>query len=100
MPSILCPHDFTPCSEHALEVAAELAALLKQPIELMHVYQLAFLPEPAMGMGISMSIEGLEWIRKHAAEQLEERKRRLESAGVAASVRLVEGSPPHLVSQR
>ena len=49
MPSILCPHDFTPCSERALEVACELASLLNQPIELMHVYQLAFLPEPAIG---------------------------------------------------
>lgn len=100
MPTILCPHDFTPCSDRALEMACELASLLKQPIELMHAYQLPFLPEPAMSMGMGMSLEGMDFLRKQAAEHLDELKRRVEQAGLSASVRLVEGSAPHLVSER
>jgi nucleotide-binding universal stress UspA family protein len=100
MPSILCPHDFTSCSDPALALACELATLLKQPIELMHAYQLPFLPEPSVGMGMGMSLEGMDGVRKQVAERLEELERQVAKKGLSVSVRLVEGNPPHKVSER
>ena len=98
--SILCPQDFSPCSERALVRACELAILLKQPIELMHVYQLPYFPEPAYGMGAAMTLEGLEMMRKRAEALLEEQRGRLQKQGIEATVRVVEGSPGWSIAQR
>ena len=98
--SILCPQDFSSCSARALEYACDLARALQHPIELMHVYQLPYFPEPALGMGVALTLEGLDLLRARAAEQLQEQKELVESAGLAATVRLAEGNPAALVSQR
>jgi len=98
---ILCPQDFSPCSEAALARACELARALGQSIELMHVYQLNYyFPDPVIGMDAAMTLEGLETIRKRAEEMLEEQRRRVEALGLRASVRLEEGNPASLIAQR
>ena len=99
-PCILCPQDFSRCSEEALKHACALAVALKQPIELMHVYQLQYLAEPAAGAGIGLTLEGLEILRKRAAELLEGLRVGVDKLGIEATVRLVEGSPASLIAER
>ena len=99
-PSILCPVDFSPCSELALERACELARVLQQPIELLHVYQLQYFPEPALTMGMGATLESLDFIRARVTERAEEQRERVEKAGLKASVRVLEGSPAHLIAER
>ncbi len=98
-PSILCPVDFLPASELGLERARELASAFGQPIELLHVYQLPYMPE-LPGLGKDMSSEGMQWIRTRGTELLEERKRKLEQAGVKVTLRLEEGSAARVIAQR
>ncbi len=98
--SILCPQDFSPCSERALARAAELARILEQPIELMHVYQLPYLPEPPLGMGAALTLEGREMLRMEAEARLTAQREQLEKQGIRASIRVVEGSPAALIAKR
>ncbi|MFT3928560.1 MAG: universal stress protein [Myxococcales bacterium] len=98
--SILCPQDFSSCSELALLHACELAKLFQQPLELIHVLQVPLLPEPAMGMGMGMTVEALDSFFRRAGELLEQQRRLAERHGAVATTRLVEGSPARVIAMR
>ena len=88
--TILVPTDFSTHADRALDYAADLAgAVGGAKIEILHVYQAPLVELTPYHLALPMSV--IEGVRDAAREQLEERREKLESAGVEAKTHLSEG---------
>jgi nucleotide-binding universal stress UspA family protein len=91
---LLVPHDFSPCAEHALRTAVELAKLHGSELELLHVSELPpnlpldTLVTPASGAG---TVRVDEYTTRGARQQLEAIAGPLRRAGFAVSTRAITG---------
>lgn len=88
-PAILCPVDFSAASKCAARMAGELAHAQRADLELLHVYEIPVmvLPEgPVM-----VSAEYLSSITEAAQRSLNEQCRALETAGIQATTKLLQG---------
>lgn len=91
---LLVPHDFSPCAEHALRTAVELAKVHGSELALVHVSELpANLPldtlvTPASGAG---TVRVDEYMTRGARRQLDAITEPLRRAGFAASAVAVTG---------
>ncbi|MEY4544750.1 MAG: hypothetical protein RL685_945 [Pseudomonadota bacterium] len=91
---LLIPHDFSPCAEHALRTAVELAEVHGSELALVHVSALpANLPldtlvTPASGTG---AVRVDEYMTRGARQQLDAITEPLRRAGLAVSTVAVTG---------
>lgn len=91
---LLVPHDFSPCAEHALRTAVELAKVHGSELTLVHVSELpANLPlgtlvTPPSGAG---TVRVDEYMTRGARQQLDAIASPLRRAGLAVSILAVTG---------
>jgi nucleotide-binding universal stress UspA family protein len=92
--TIVCPTDFSECSEAALVVALDLALKLGSKIELVHVLQIPIYvgweDSPA---GLAASQQLLGESRTRVQKQLEASAAKVAEQGVAITVQQLEGTP-------
>jgi nucleotide-binding universal stress UspA family protein len=87
---ILCPVDFSECSDHALRYAQDLAEAFGAELKLLHVVEVPFLPSYSMAgvPDLSMPIEQLEeGAREHLEKVLERTRQQVEGIEVSGEVR-------------
>jgi nucleotide-binding universal stress UspA family protein len=87
---ILCPVDFSPSSERALDFAVDLAKALGAELDLLHVYQLPVyaLPDGAMMAGPEFTTRVTTESQRALTELCESR-----ASGVTTKTHLIEGIP-------
>lgn len=87
---ILCPVDFSPSSERALDFAVDLAKALGAELDLLHVYQLPVyaLPDGAMMAGPEFTTRVTTESQRALTELCESR-----ASGVITKTHLIEGIP-------
>ncbi|MGD8861149.1 MAG: universal stress protein [Myxococcales bacterium] len=92
--SIVCPTDFSPCSEAALSLAKGLAQDLGAKLTLVHVFQLPFYVGWEDGpAAVAATSEFLEEQRQRAAKRLEDMVAACREAGIEAEAKQAEGAP-------
>ena len=91
---LLCATDFSACSKHAYEVAAELAVKLGASITLVHVYQYPIyaLPDGVPPPVIPPDYE--ENLKNELLQRLGDFAKSVETGGTVPVLRLVEGLAP------
>lgn len=85
MKTLLVPLDFSPASSRVVDVACNLATLMKARIEFLNVYQ----PSPALSGEYMMyapeaHVAAEQYARKFADKELKQMVRRAEARGLAA----------------
>ena len=91
---ILCPTDFSECSQAALDLALDMAKRVDADVHLLHVFQ--YPPYLGWEEGMTMaaaSIQLMQELRERVDNQLEELVERCSRAGVRASAEQVDGAP-------
>lgn len=91
---ILCPTDFSECSQAALDMAIVLAKRFDAEIQLLHVFQ--YPPYLGWEEGMSMaaaSLQLMQELRDRVDDQLDELVGRCNKAGVKAKPEQVDGTP-------
>lgn len=92
---ILCPTDFSPTADRALETAMEFARSAgPAEITLAHAN---FVPLEIEALGVYGPAKVLEDLAKAAREQLDQRLERLRSAGVSAHHVHADGRPDEVI---
>lgn len=91
---ILCPTDFSDCSQAALDLAIDMAKRFEAEIHLLHVFQYpAYLGwEEGMSMAAA-SLQLMQELRERVDDQLDELVGRCAKAGVKATAEQVDGTP-------
>jgi nucleotide-binding universal stress UspA family protein len=94
---LLVPHDFSPCAEHALRLAVELAKTQSAELVLMHVSELpGNLPPDTLitpsDAGGPIRID--DYTTRGALQELEERAEPLRREGFVVQTRAVTGRAP------
>jgi universal stress protein A len=90
---ILCPTDFSECSEAALELALDMAKRFGAELRLLHVFQ--YPPYLGWEEGMTMaaaSVQLMQELRDRVDDQLEELVERCKRAGVTATAEQVDGT--------
>jgi nucleotide-binding universal stress UspA family protein len=95
---ILCPVDFSPASDRALDNAAEMAKALGAEVELLHIYQMPILALPDAPVMATPTF--IADITDAAGRALAQRKEQLQALGVGVSTHLMEGNPAEAIAQR
>lgn len=80
--TILVPTDFSPCADHALERAVEMAKVTQATLHILHAYQL---PPGAGMMDVPLPRDYQEQIRDAAQQCIDERVKRASDRGVKAN---------------
>lgn len=93
---LLVPLDFSEHSEHALDIAVEMAASLGAQVHLVHAYELPV--GPAMAYGIAFPEEVTEKVRDAAARRLSKAWQEVEGAGLEGETHLVPGTPAEAIA--
>ncbi len=92
--TILCPTDFSPSSQAALELARGLAKQLGAKLELVHVFQLPFYVGWEDGpAAMAATSEFMNELKQRSDEKLEAAVSACEAAGIEASGKQLEGAP-------
>ncbi|MDH5675819.1 MAG: universal stress protein [Myxococcales bacterium] len=92
--TILCPTDFSPCSDAAIGLAVELAKELGASIHLVHIFQLPFYVGWEDGPAtVAATGEFLDELRQRSGEKLEEAAERCRQAGVQVTTEQADGVP-------
>lgn len=91
--TILCPTDFSACSDLALDFAIDLARRLGAKIRLLHVFQVPPYVGWEDGSMALASVELFRELRERVDEQLQDLLERCRRAGVNASAEQLEGPP-------
>jgi universal stress protein A len=98
--TIVCPTDFSECSEAALTVAVDLAQKLGSKIELVHVLQVPIYvgweDSPA---GLAATQQLIGETRSRVQQQLEASAAKVARLGVPISVQHCEGTPHVKISE-
>jgi nucleotide-binding universal stress UspA family protein len=98
--TILCPVDFSDCSNAALGFAIELARLLGARLRLLHVFQLPYLGwDEGMTM-TAASAELMQVLQQRADHELKKQLERCRSAGVETVAEQVDGVPHHKIAEQ
>ena len=95
---ILVPVDFSKGSDRAVAQAESLALALGADLELFHAYQLPVLALPDSSVTISPTY--VSDLTERAQRELDKYRVDIESRGVSAHVKLVEGSPADAIIER
>ncbi len=91
---ILCPTDFSECSQAAVDLAIDMAKRFDAEVQLFHVFQ--YPPYLGWEEGMTMAAASLQLMqeqRERVDDQLEELVERCRRAGVKASAEQVDGAP-------
>jgi nucleotide-binding universal stress UspA family protein len=88
---ILCPVDFSPCSERAARYAMDLAAQLRAEVTLLHAWELPAIavPEGALVFGADVMMR----VDASLTEQLDAFAAKLRRPDVSLATRVVQGMP-------
>jgi nucleotide-binding universal stress UspA family protein len=92
---ILCPVDFSECSEHALRWAISFAERFGADITLLHVHQPAAHAIPAVELLPEVGTD--QDLRQHLSRELEALAKRYSGHGVSIEPKLSEGVPYELI---
>ncbi|MFT3925191.1 MAG: universal stress protein [Myxococcales bacterium] len=92
---ILCPVDFSPGSETAIEKARELAGALGAELELLHAYQMPVLALPDSSVTVSPTY--LVELTNRAQQELDKHATQLEEDGITTTTRVLEGNPAETI---
>ena len=92
---ILCPVDFSPGSEQAIEKARELAGALGAKLELVHAYQLPVLALPDSSVTVSPTY--VVELTSRAQQELDRHAQELERDGITTTTRVLEGNPAEAI---
>lgn len=88
--TILHPTDFSPCAEHATELAIEIAVKFNAELTLLHAYAISVYIGP-LGEIYPLSPETIYKIQDTAERSLELIRKRATDAGVKTQVQITEG---------
>ena len=94
---ILCPIDFSPTSERALDYAIELARHFDAAIHLIHSYQVN--PAAVSPYGPAMREDFFAAYRQAAAEQVEKVREKVAAAGVPVETELSQNFPSEAITE-
>jgi universal stress protein A len=95
---ILVPVDFSKGSDRAVAQAEMLASALGADLELFHAYQLPVLALPDSSVTVSPTY--VADLTERAQRELDRYRIDVESRGVAAHVKLLEGNPADSIIER
>jgi universal stress protein A len=95
---ILCPVDFSPGSEQAIEKARELAGALGAELELVHAYQLPVLALPDSSVTVSPTY--VAELTSRAQQELDRHADELRRDGITATTQVLEGSAAEAIVDR
>lgn len=92
---ILCPIDFSPGSDEAIEKARELAGALGADLELIHAYQMPVLalPDSSVTVSPTYAVE----LTSRAQRELDRHASELEADGITTTTRVLEGNPAETI---
>ncbi len=92
--NILCPTDFSPCSEAAVSYAVDLAARLGASVKLVHVFQVPIYVGWEDGpAALAATTQFLDESRKRATALLDALRAKCAARGVTVSAQQVDGLP-------
>jgi nucleotide-binding universal stress UspA family protein len=96
---IVCPVDFSPCADHALEYAQDLAKKFDAELSLVHAYEdpAAYVTPLPMSGYVGPSADLLLELRKQLEVRLEQYKSTVAKNGVRVRAELLEGTPYRVV---
>ena len=96
---IVCPVDFSPCAEHALAYAQELAKRFDAELSLVHAYEdpAAYVTPVPMSGYVGPSADLLLELRKQLEVRLEQCMSQVAKNGVRVRSELLEGTPYRVV---
>jgi nucleotide-binding universal stress UspA family protein len=90
---ILCPVDFSPGSDHALEYAIALARVLNAEVLLLHVVHPLMFGIGADGVAVDIGVRLLQEMEQSCADHLGRIAATVRSRGVQVTERIVTGTP-------
>jgi len=93
--TLLVPHDFSPDSAAALDVAIELAKEFGAAVHLVHAYHAPI--EMFSPYGVALPTSVVPEIRQGAERRLGEELEKVRSAGLSGEARVREGQPPDAI---
>jgi universal stress protein A len=92
--TILCPTDFSPCSEAAVSYAVDLAVRLGASVKLVHVFQVPIYVGWEDGpAALAATTQFLDESRKRATALLDALRAKCAARGVNVSAQQVDGLP-------
>ena len=92
--TILCPTDFSECSDAALRLALELAKRLGARVQLLHVFQVPIYVGWEDGpAALAATTQFLDEARKHAGDELARLQQQHAASGVTIETKQVDGLP-------
>jgi len=96
---IVCPVDFSNCSQQALKYAQELATQFGAELSIVHAYEdpAAYVTPMPMSGYVGPGAELLLELRKQLESRLEQTRADTEKAGVRVRAELLEGAPYRVV---
>jgi nucleotide-binding universal stress UspA family protein len=96
---IVCPVDFSPCADHALAYAQDLAKQFDAELSVVHAYEdpTAYVTPVPMSGYVGPGAELLLELRKQLELRLEKCRAEVDKAGVKVRAELLEGTPYRVV---
>jgi nucleotide-binding universal stress UspA family protein len=96
---IVCPVDFSPCADHAVDYAQDLAKQFDAELSLVHAYEdpAAYVTPVPMSGYVGPGAELLLELRKQLELRLEQCRANVEQKGVRVRAELLEGAPYRVV---
>jgi nucleotide-binding universal stress UspA family protein len=96
---IVCPVDFSNCSQQALNYAQELAKQFGAELSIVHAYEdpAAYVTPMPMSGYVGPGAELLLELRKQLESRLEQCRKEIEAASVRVRAELLEGAPYRVV---
>jgi universal stress protein A len=95
--TILVPLDFSSNSDHALDVAADLATLFGASLHLLHAQHVPALAMSPYGAALPQGV--WDELREGARRELEERRARVAARDLEAHAHLATGQPSGAIQQ-
>ncbi|MFN4769004.1 MAG: universal stress protein [Candidatus Kapaibacterium sp.] len=96
---ILLPVDFSPCSRHAQEYAADFAARYNADLHLLYVVEPLAAFTAADGVEQSVYFDVMQRLREQSTVLMQESQRELESLGLKVSAQIREGRPADVITE-